>query len=251
MIRVPRRVGRDAQLTFFEHLDELRARILIVAASVLVATAGMYVIHSHLLDWLDRPLPAGHRRLAGLGVAEPFTVTLTVCVYAGVALALPVALWQLWSFLVPAVDPPSERAVVTLVAAAFGLGASGAAFAYGVVLPRAVGWLVNFDSRHFTHIVQAKPYYTFVITIVLGMIIVFELPLVVFGLVTLGVVSADTLRTNRRLGYFIVAVIALGLPGPDLYTTLLELLPMWALFEGSIWLAVLVQRRQTPIAQTF
>jgi sec-independent protein translocase protein TatC len=78
----------------------------------------------------------------------------------------------------------------------------------------------------------------------LGMTLVFELPLVVLGLVTLGVLSSAGLRRNRRIGYFIVAVVALGLPGPDLYTTLLELLPMWALFEGSIWLAVLVERRQ-------
>jgi sec-independent protein translocase protein TatC len=73
-------------------------------------------------------------------------------------------------------------------------------------------------------------------------VLVFELPVIVLGLVSIGVLSSATLRRNRRLGYFIVAVVALGLPGPDPVTTGLELLPMWALFEGSIWLAFFVER---------
>src|SRR5262249_37538710 len=91
--------------------------------------------------------------------------------------------------------------------------------------------------------IQAKPYYQFVSTVLLGIVVVFELPLVVLGLVSIGVLSSRTLRKNRRLGYFIAAVIGLALPGPDPVTTALELLPMWILFEASIWLAVLVERR--------
>jgi sec-independent protein translocase protein TatC len=79
--------------------------------------------------------------------------------------------------------------------------------------------------------------------VLLGIVVVFELPMVVLGLVHLGVLSSARLRKNRRLGYFIVAVVALGLPGPDPVTTALELLPMWVLFEGSIWLAMFVERR--------
>jgi sec-independent protein translocase protein TatC len=82
----------------------------------------------------------------------------------------------------------------------------------------------------------------------LGIVIVFQLPLVVVGLVGLGVLSPRTLRKHRRVGYFVVAVIALALPGPDPVTTFLELLPMWALFEGSIWLAVLFERKR-PASQ--
>jgi sec-independent protein translocase protein TatC len=78
-------------------------------------------------------------------------------------------------------------------------------------------------------------------------VIVFQLPLVVLGLVGLGVLSSRTLRKHRRVGYFVVTVIALALPGPDPMTTFLELLPMWALFEGSIWLAVLFERRQAHV----
>jgi len=84
--------------------------------------------------------------------------------------------------------------------------------------------------------------------VLLGIVVVFELPLVVLGLVYLGVLSSKTLRRHRRIGYFITAVVALGLPGPDPVTTGLELLPMWALFEGSIWLAYFFEKRTAPLA---
>ena len=128
------------------------------------------------------------------------------------------------------------------VAFATALGAAGLAFGYLIVLPRALQWLTHYDDTHFTNLIQAKAYYSFTSTVLLGIVMVFELPMVVLGLVGIGVLSSATLRKNRRLGYFIVAVIALGLPGPDPVTTGLELLPMWALFEGSIWLALLVER---------
>ena len=244
MRRLPRRLGYGEEATLVEHLEELRWRIFVILGGLVVATIAAFVFHNQLLDWLNGPLPPSHRKLAALGVAEPFTVTLTVCVYAGIVLSLPVTLWQLWSFFAPAFTPNVERRVLGLVGVATALGACGIAFSYGIVLPRAVHWLTNFDSQHFVHLIQAKSYYSFVVTIMLGMTLVFELPLVVVGLVTLGVVSSRGLRRNRRIGYFIVAVVALGLPGPDLYTTLLELLPMWALFEGSIWVAWFVERRQ-------
>ena len=243
MRRLPRRLGYGEEATLVEHLEELRWRIFVVLGALAVGTVVAFVFHSHLLDWLNRPLPEGHRRLATLGVAEPFTVTLTVCVYAGLVLTLPVTLWQLWSFLAPAFEPAIERKMLSLVAFASALGACGIGFGYFVLLPRAVHWLTNYDNTHFNHLIQAKAYYSFVVTIMLGMVLVFELPLVVLGLVQTGALSSRTLRRNRRTGYFIVAIVALGLPGPDLYTTLLELLPMWALFEGSIWLAVFAERR--------
>jgi sec-independent protein translocase protein TatC len=153
-----------------------------------------------------------------------------------------VILWQLWSFLAPAFEPWIERRVLGLVAFATVLGATGLAFGYWIVLPRALQWLTHYDDTHFTNLIQAKAYYSFTSTVLLGIVMVFELPIVVLGLVGIGVLTSARLRKNRRLGYFIVAVIALGLPGPDPVTTALELLPMWALFEGSIWLAAFVER---------
>ena len=246
---LPRRLGHGEEATLAEHLDELRGRLFVALGALAVASIGAFAVHSRLLAWLNGPLPAGHRRLLTLGVAEPFTVSLTVSLYAGVVLASPVLLWQVWAFFAPAFEPTSERKVLGLATFAAALGASGVSFGYWIVLPRAIGWLTNYDSTIFLHLIQARAYYSFVATVLLGIVIVFQLPLVILGLVGLGVLSSRTLRTHRRVGYFAVAVVALALPGPDPMTTFLELVPMWALFEGSIWLAWLVERRQAAAAR--
>ena len=240
----PRRLPHSEEATFVEHLEELRWRIIVMLGALTVATIVAFAFHGHILDWLNNALPPDRRRVVTLGVAEPFTVSVTVSVYAGFLLALPVILWQLWSFFAPAFDPSIERRVLGLATFATGLGAAGLAFGYWILLPRALRWLTHYDDRHFAHLIQAKAYYSFTATMLLGIVIVFELPIVLLGLVSMGVLSSKRLRRNRRLGYFIVAVVALGLPGPDPVTTALELVPMWALFEGSLWLAALVERRR-------
>jgi sec-independent protein translocase protein TatC len=183
-----------------------------------------------------------------LGVAEPFTITLTVSLYAGFVLALPVVLWQVWLFFAPAFDPSAERKVLGLALSAVVLAGAGVAFGYWVLLPRAVHFLTNYDNEHFRHLIRASSYYSFVVTVLVGIVLVFQTPLVVLGLVSLGVLSSRTLRRQRRMGYLITAAIALALPGPDPVTTFLELLPMWVLFEGSIWLAVFYERRRAKVA---
>jgi sec-independent protein translocase protein TatC len=241
--RLPRRLAHGEEATLAEHLDELRGRLFVAVGALAIATVVAYAFHARLLTWLERPLPPGHRRLVTLGVAEPFTVSLTVSLYAGVVLASPVILWQVWAFFAPAFEPTTERRMFGLVGFSAALGAGGVSFGCWIVLPRAMRWLSNYDSTIFLHLIQARAY-SFVVTVLLGTVIVFQLPLVVLGLVGLGVLSSPALRKHRRVGYFVVAVVALALPGPDPMTTFLELLPMWALFEGSIWLAVLFEGRQ-------
>jgi sec-independent protein translocase protein TatC len=249
MARLPRRLGHGEEATLGEHLEELRQRLFVIIGSVVIATIVAFVFHTRLLDWLNRPLPAGHRRLLATGVAEPFTVSIAVSVYAAIVISSPVILWQLWSFFAPAFDPSAERKVIALVAAAVALGAAGLAFGYWILLPRAIHFLTNYDDKHFLHLIKASTYYSFVVTVLLGIVVVFQLPLVVLGLVALGVLSSRTLRKHRRIGYFVTAVIALALPGPDPVTTFLELLPMWALFEASIWVAVAFERRQPAASE--
>jgi sec-independent protein translocase protein TatC len=248
MARLPRRLGHAEEATLGEHLDELRSRLFVMLGAIAIGTIVAYVFHGRVLDWLNRPLPAGHHRLLAIGVAEPFTVSITVSLYAGFVLALPVVLWQIWLFFAPAVDPVAERKVLGLAFASLGLAAAGVAFGYWILLPRAVHFLTNYDNTHFVHLIRAASYYNFVVTVLVGIVVVFQTPLVVLGLVYLGVLSSRTLRRQRRLGYFVTAVIALALPGPDPVTTMLELLPMWILFEGSIWLAVFVERRRSRVA---
>jgi sec-independent protein translocase protein TatC len=243
MKRLPRRLRQGEEATLVEHLDELRARIFVSLGALAIGFAVAFVFHRHLLHWLNAPLPADRGKPTTLGVAEPFLTAMKVSLMAGFALALPVVLWQLWSFLAPAVEQHSERVVLTFVLIATLLLVVGVAFGYWIVLPKAIHFLTNFDQHEFNIQIRAKDYYSFVLTVLFAVGLVFELPIFLLALVRLDVLSTTTLRKNRRLGYFIVAVIAVLLPGIDPVTTTLEAVPLLLLYEASIWLAVLMERR--------
>ena len=162
---------------------------------------------------------------------------------AGIALAFPILLWQLWSFLAPAFEESSQRIVVLFVAFASVLLACGVAFGYWLVLPQALHYLTHYDDQFYDIQIRARDYFSFATAVLLAVGIVFKLPIFVLGLVRIGILSTYTLRHNRRLGYFIVAVIAVLLPGIDPVTTTFEGIPLVVLYEGSIWLAVLMERR--------
>jgi sec-independent protein translocase protein TatC len=242
-MKLPRRLRHGEEATLVEHLEELRTRIFVALGALAVGFAIAFVFRGHLLHWLNAPLPPGRQKPITLSVAEPFLTSMKVSLLAGFALALPVVLWQLWSFLAPAVEPHAERTVVLFVLLATVLLAGGIAFAYWVVLPQAVHFLTNFDDQYYRAELRARDYYGFVMTVLLAVGVVFELPIFILSLVRLQVLSTSTLRKQRRLGYFIVAVIAVLLPGIDPVTTTFEMVPLIALYELSIWLSVLVERR--------
>src|SRR5918992_4142874 len=146
--RLPRRLEHGEEATLVEHLGELRTRLIIVLGSVGVAFAVAFAFQERILDWLSRPLPEG-KTLITLGVTEPFFTAVKVSFFAGLALALPIVLYQLWSFLAPAFEEHTQRIVSGLVVFATTLFAGGAAFAYFVVLPRALDFLTNFNSEFY------------------------------------------------------------------------------------------------------
>ena len=244
MAGLPRRLGHAEEATLGEHLEELRGRLFVILGALGLGTVVAYVFHDAVLNWLNQPLPADHRQLYTFGVAEPFTVTITVSLYAGFVLALPVILWQLWLFFAPAVDPPTERKVLGLALFAVALGAAGVAFGYWVLLPRAVHFLTNYDSKLYYIQIRARDYLSFAAVVLFAVTIVFEVPIVILGLVRIGILSSAKLRRNRRIGYVVMAAIAVALPGVDPVTTTMEMVPLMLLFEGSIWLSVLLERRQ-------
>src|SRR5918994_3278923 len=242
-MKLPRRLRHGEEATLVEHLDELRTRIFVSLGALVLGFVVAFIFHRRILDWLNAPLPPDRRKPITLSPAEPFLTSIKISLLAGLALALPVVLWQLWSFLAPAVEEHAERTVLVFVLFATGLLVAGVAFGYWVVLPKAIGFLTNFDESQFDIQLRAREYYGFVMTVLFAVGLVFQLPIFMLALVRLGVVSTDTLRSNRRIGYFIVAVVAVLLPGIDPVTTILQAVPLITLYEASIWLAVLVERR--------
>ena len=242
MPRLVRRLRHGEEATLVEHLGELRTRILISFAALFVGFVPAYVFHDDLIDRLMRPLP-DDVELVTLGVTEPFFTAIKVSFFAALAVALPVLLWQLWSFLAPAVAEHTERIVSAFVALGTALFVGGAAFAYLIVLPRAVPFLVEFDDALYDTQVRASYYFSFVTLVLFGLGVMFELPIFVLALVRLGVLTSARLRRNRRIGYLIVVVFAVLLPTVDPVSLAFELVPLLLLYELSIWLSVLMERR--------
>jgi sec-independent protein translocase protein TatC len=111
------------------------------------------------------------------------------------------------------------------------------------VLPQALKFLTNYDNHLYNIQIRARDYFSFALLVFAGVGVIFELPVFVLALVRLNILTTATLRRNRRLGYFLVFVVAVLLPGVDPFTTTLEGLPLLVLYEGTIWLAVLMERR--------
>jgi sec-independent protein translocase protein TatC len=176
-------------------------------------------------------------------LAEPFTTSLTVSLYAAVALALPVLLWQTWAYLAPAVDEHQQRSIVRLVIVATALLAAGMAFAYWVVLPAAIPFLLDFDAELYQTEVRARDYYSFAAFTIVGVGVLFDLPVFLLGLVRLRILTAARLRRNRRIGIVALVAASIALPGVDPVTTVLQTIPLLVLFEASIWAAIYFERR--------
>jgi sec-independent protein translocase protein TatC len=244
MKKLPRRLSHGEEATLVEHLGELRARIGISLAAVFAGFIGAYVIHGHLIYWLERELPPDHRKLLTLSPAEPFLTSMWISLYAGFLLVLPVVIYQVWAFFAPAFSQQTQRMVVGLAAFAAFLAACGLAFGYVVALPAAVKFLTHYDDHIYNVQIRAKDYLSFASVVLFAVTIVFEVPIVILGLVRIGVLSSAKLRRNRRTGYVVMAALAVALPGVDPVTTTFEMVPLWILFEGSIWLSVLLERRQ-------
>lgn len=242
-MRLPRRLEHGEEATLVEHLEELRQRLFVCLGAVAVAWIAAFVVHRRVVHILTDQLPRGHRHLLTLTIGEPFMTSVWLSLYLGAIIAMPIILWQAWAFFIPAFEQSHERMLRLFIVLATALMVCGIVFGYYVALPAAAHFLTNYDKSVYNIQIQAKPYISFATLVLVAMAIVFELPLFVVGLTRLGVITTRQLRKNRRMGYFIVACIGVALPGVDPVTTFFETVPLWILYEGSIWLSVLLDRR--------
>lgn len=235
----PRRVGRDERLSVVEHLDELRRRVIVCVVTLLVAFAVAYGFHQQLLDLLEWPLPERYKEtgLITLSPTEPFFTVLKVCFWAAILAALPVWLYQLYAFVIPAVQDQPRRRMLIIVAGASSLFLAGVAFGFLVVLPVALQFLLDFGGDSFLTQVRAGEYFGFVTTLMLGAGIMFEVPVAMLALARIGVTTADFYVRHWRVAIVLIAVLAAILPGGDPFSMLLLMIPQVVLYVLGIWLA--------------
>jgi sec-independent protein translocase protein TatC len=237
MARRVRAVSHEDRLTLVEHLDELRSRIVVCLVVLGIALALCFWQNHLLLEIASGPLPEDHKQLLTFGVAEPFTTTVAVAGYGALILSLPVLLYQLYAYVLPAFSSAERRVVLPMLLAAPLLFLAGIAFAYFVVMPAAVKFLLGFNDSQFNVQVRARDYYSFFSMTMLAGGLVFQLPLAVLAVVRLGIVSVAQLSANRRYAYLGIALVAAALPGVDPLSMLIEMVPLLALYELSILLA--------------
>ncbi len=186
--------------------------------------------------------PTGDKPVT-LGIGEPFTTTVTVTLIFALILSLPVLLLQAYGFLMPAFDPSQRRRMLPITIAIPVLFAAGVAFGYEVVLPAALHFFQNFNSGEFNVLVQASQYYKFAATTLLAMGLLFQIPVAIIAVTRAGIVTPRQLRHNRRYALLACGCVAAVLPG-DAITMLLETLPLYVLFEASVLVASISDRRQ-------
>jgi len=239
---LPRRLDHGEEATLVEHLDELRSRLIVAIVAIVPLFILTFAFHERIMEWLIGPLP-DDKKLVTLGVTEPFTTSVKVSMIAALALALPVVLWQAWAFFAPAVQPHFERVILVLVLFATALFVIGVAFMYTIVLPRALDFLTSYDANIYDIQIRASYYYTFAAMTLLAGGLAFLMPIFVLGLVRLRVLTSARLRSNRRIAYVALLMFAILLPTVDPVSLAFETIPLLILFEMSIWLSVLMERR--------
>lgn len=231
-----RPVSHEDRLTLVEHLDELRTRVIVCLLVFGVALALCFWQNELLLEIASAPLP-GDKKLLTFGVAEPFTTTLTVATYGALILSLPILLYQAYAYVLPAFSDRERRIVLPFLIFVPVLFAIGVLFAYFVVMPPAVKFLLGFNDTQFNVQVRARDYYSFFSATMLAGGLVFQLPLGILAVTRLGIVSVDQLSANRRYAYLAIALLAAALPGVDPVSMLIEMVPLLLLYELSILIA--------------
>jgi sec-independent protein translocase protein TatC len=223
-------------MTLVEHLDELRSRIIWAGVVLVLAVVLCFWQNNELLEIANEPLPRDLDPLT-FSPTEPFFTTVKLSIYGGILIALPFLLYQLYAFVLPAFSPTERRVVFPMLLAVPFLFIAGTVFAYFVVLPPALSFLLGFNDSEFNIQIRASEYYGFFVLTLIGVGLLFQIPVGVLAVTRLGIVTPQQLASNRRYAILIIAIVAMLLPGTDPVTMLICMAPLYLLFELSLLLA--------------
>lgn len=236
-------------MTIVGHLSELRKRIIVSLATVAIMTGISLAVITHLYAYLVHPLTKSGYRLMVTAPGEVITVYLTISGMIGIGLSLPVLLWQVWLFFRPALRPLEQRYSVRLLPVAFLMFILGVVFAWELIFPTILHFLLKISAQQFNVLIRAKSYFSFLANICIPFGFIFELPIVVIFLTQIGLVTPRVLHRARRFAYLIIVLIGVLISPPELVSHLSVVLPMIALYEISIGLCAIVYRRRNKRMQ--
>jgi sec-independent protein translocase protein TatC len=225
-------------MSLMEHLDELRKRIIRSTIFLAVGFFGSWAFRDKFVGFIQAPLNRIGKTLVFTHPMDPLNLDLQVSLVAGAILASPFILYQVWLFIAPGLYQKERRLVVPFMAATVGLFLAGAAFGYFYVLPSALRILIVDFGHNFTPMVTIEEYTGFFLSIILGLGISFEMPILIFFLALFGIVSPRFLWNNIRYAILAVFIVAAAIcPSPDPWTMCIYAIPMLALYMIGIAVA--------------
>ena len=230
-----KRIDFDTKLPFTTHLVELRSRLVIVASVVMVCSGISFWGRGFLINFLERPLPLGFKDLSFISPTEGFFVAMKVSVFSGVFFAFPVILYQTWQFVIPGLKKTEVKFTIPLVCFGSMFFFMGASFAYFIILPIGLKFLLTFGADFWTPTITVANYLSFCIKLILGFGAVFELPLIIAFLCKVGLITTKQLIFYRKYALLCSFILSAMLTPPDVITQVFMAIPLALLYEVGIW----------------
>jgi len=240
----------EKRMSFLDHLEELRWRILKSLAVVILFSIVAYFFSEHLLSFLTRPVPADVQLIFTTPTGA-FLVSIKVAIIFGILASLPVIFYQIWAFVAPGLVEKEIRLATAVVASATFCFLLGFAFAYFIILPFGLRFLFSFQTSYLAPMPDISSYVGFAGRLFLAFGIVFELPLLSFLLSKMGLLTPNFLRKQRRYAIAVIFILAAILTPPDVITQILLAAPLILLYEVSIWISAAVanKRKDTELLE--
>jgi sec-independent protein translocase protein TatC len=242
-----RAIGSDDKLPFTDHLDELRHRLIVSVVGIGIGFAVSYGFSQQLLLLLQRPMPT---RLVFIAPTEAFFVNLKVAFYAGLFLSVPLLLFQVWKFVAPGLYEHERRYSFPFLISSTVLFLLGGVFAYVVILPIALHFLIAQGGELWKPNITLSNYLAFCMRLILAAGLIFEFPVLMYFLAKVGVVTPEFLIKNRKYAVLVAFILSAILTPPDVFSQVLLAVPLFLLFEVSIFVAKRVASRpETGVGQ--
>src|SRR5713226_9351534 len=242
------------KMSFFDHLVDLRKRLINSAIAIAVGAMIGVSISQKVIGFISRPMQEALRKqhlddkLIYTSPAGLINIIITFGIYIGVVLAAPVVLYQVWLFIAPGLYKHERKAVTTFIISSLFLFLAGISFGYFIMLPYMLNFLIGFQGP-FRPLISINEYFDFILIVLLGLGVIFELPVLIFFFALFGIVTPAFLWKNLRYAILIIAVIAAIItPTPDALTMLVFMAPMVGLYFLGIGVAALVVRRKAKAA---
>lgn len=232
------------EMQLVDHLTELRKRIIVTFVIFLMALIGAFVFVKDIYQYLVKDLDG---KLALLGPGDILWVYMMLAAVVALAVTIPVAAYQVWKFIKPALKKEEQRATLMFIPGLFFLFIGGISFGYFVLFPLVLSFLLNIAGDQFETFFTAERYFQFMLHLTLPFGFLFEMPAVVMFLTKLGIVNPQKLVKGRKFAYFILIVVSVLITPPDFISDVLVIIPLLILYEISITLSKIVYRKNKNI----